>query len=193
MAYEETIEHEGVQIRIVADETPSSPSEWGDTGLFLVTSHRDCYIPEPGEKRVTDDADELVNRWKDTHWVFPLELYSHSGVHLSLAGEGNYPDRRWDVSRNGFVFASKKEWRLSASARKAAKSKVDEWNQYLGGDVWGYVIEEVDGVEGDSCWGFYGKDYCIGEAKEAAEHMAKKLKEEAVEKAEMECRDIVTA
>lgn len=191
MTPEKTLIHEGVTIEIHQDTDAQSPSEWGDTSLFLVANHRDCYIPEPGEKRITDDASELVERWKATHWIFPLEAYIHSGVVLALSGEGNFPDRQWDVSQLGFVFCDKKEWRLRKSARKAALSHVETWNQYLSGDVWGYVVDP-DGLNEDSCWGFYGFDYCVEEAKSIAEQAAKAKSDETAEAAEMACRDIST-
>jgi hypothetical protein len=86
-------------------------------------------------------------------------------VVLALSQEGNFPDRRWDVSQLGFVFISKKHWRLSKSARKGALATIEEWNMYLSGDVWGYVIEDDEGNELESCWGFYGREYCENEAK----------------------------
>jgi hypothetical protein len=161
-------------VKIIRDSDAQSPSEYGDEGLFIVANHRQFYVPEPGEKRCPEDPDEVVERYKKTHWIFPLEAYIHSGVHLSFGREGNYPDRRWDVSQVGFVFASKKEWRLSKKAREAAKSKIDEWNQYLSGDVWGYVVEDERGVSLDSVWGFYGIEYCKEQAREIAEHYSRK-------------------
>ena len=115
-------------------------------------------------------------------------------MHLSFGREGNYPDRRWDVSQVGFVFVAKKEWRLSKKAKQGAKSKIDEWNQYLSGDVWGYVVElpaaidvvtysggpdgphkHVHRTSEESCWGFYGLEYCKEEARGIAEHYSKKF------------------
>ena len=44
---------------------------------------------------------------------------------------------------------------------------------YLTGEVYGYEIEDPDGEEdGDSCWGFYGFDYCMQEARSIVDHMA---------------------
>lgn len=192
MTPHETLTHNGVAIAIYQDEGAQSPREWEDTGLFLVANHRDCYIPEPGEKRIPSDPEELVERWKGTHWIFPLEAYIHSGVRLALSQEGNFPDRQWDVSQLGFVFAAKKEWRLSASARKAAQVLINTWNQYFSGDVWGYVVDE-DGPNENSCCGFYGFDYCVQEAKSVADHVAELRKKEAAEAESMACRDIVTA
>ncbi len=49
---------------------------------------------------------------------------------------------------------------------------------YLTGDVWGYVIEgALLGQLEESCWGFFGYDYCVEQAQEAAEHIRKRLNE----------------
>jgi hypothetical protein len=37
---------------------------------------------------------------------------------------------------------------------------VQRYDQYLTGDVWGYVIEDSARNELESCWGFYGERYC---------------------------------
>ena len=158
------ITYRGRTIKIVQDEDARNPQEDGDTGLFIVANHRDFYVPEPNEKRVPNDPDELIQRYKKTHWIFPLEAYIHSGVRLAFGQEGNFPDRRWDVSQLGFVFAAKSEWRLSKKARAAAASYIETWNQYLCGDVWGYDVGD------DSCWGFYGYDYCLQEAKSVVDY-----------------------
>jgi hypothetical protein len=151
--------------RIEQDDNPESPAKWEDENLFLVANHSQFYVPAPGEKAVPQHAKEVVDKWKKTHWVFPVEAYIHSGVSLALAGEGSFPDRQWDVSQIGFVFVSKLEWRLSKSARKCAVSYLETWNTYLSGDVWGFIIEDEDGNEIHSCWGFYGKEHCEEEAK----------------------------
>ena len=156
----------GFTYEIVPDDDAQSPQENQDQGLFLVASHRSFSVPEPGQKRPPSDPGELLERYKATHWIFPIEAYIHGGVHLSLSGTGNYPDRQWDVSQLGFVFAAKSEWRSQAAAREAAAGLLETWNQYLSGDVWGYVIKDGD-EEVESVWGFYGHDYCEEEAKRA--------------------------
>lgn len=61
---------------------------------------------------------------------------------------------------------------------------MDEWNQYLSGDVYGYVIEH-NGEHVDSCWGFYGLDNCKQEAVDSAEYAAKYEADEARKTAEV--------
>ena len=41
----------------------------------------------------------------------------------------------------------------------------DEW---LRGDVYGYTIETPDGDIVDSCWGFFGYDSCLSDARDVA-------------------------
>ncbi len=159
MSNTQTIEYRGKTIEIHQDEDAQSPQEDGDTGLFIIANHRQFYVPAPGEKRIDSDPDVEKSPFLKTHWIFPLEAYIHSGVVLAFGREGNFPDRRWDVSQVGWVFCAKKEWRLQAKARKAAASYIETWNQYLSGDVYGYEVGD------DSCWGFYGFDYCVEEAK----------------------------
>lgn len=163
----EEYEYRGYKVRIEQDESPQSPTEYGDTGLFLVANHRQFYVAEPGEKRVPEDPDTLIKRYKKTHWIFPLEAYIHSGVVLAYGHEGQFPDRRWDVSQLGFVFVSKKQWRLSKKAKEVGQGLIDSWNKYLSGEVYGYITKDPDGDEIDSCWGIYDDD-ALSYTKECA-------------------------
>jgi len=186
-----TFEHKGVSVKIIIDEDAQSPQEDADNGLFLVANHREFYVPEPGQKRIGDDWETLHARYKKTHWVFPIEAYIHSGVCLAFSHVGNFPDRQWDVSQVGAIFAAKSEWRLSAKARKAAEGLLETWNQYLGGEVYGFVCDD-DGLHEDSCWGFYGLEYCEEQARESAERIAKKREQETTEAHRCACADIAT-
>ncbi len=161
-----------MKYRIEQDQDAMSPADSGDRDLFIVAKHPQFHVPAPGEKTIPEQAKELVDRYAKTHWIMPIEAYIHSGVRLAFSQEGQFPDRRWDVSQVGFVFAAKSQWRLSKSARKAAASLLENWNQYLSGDVWGYVIEDDNGKHLNSCWGLYGKDYAEDQAKEAMASLA---------------------
>jgi hypothetical protein len=184
--YEEKFHN--LTIKIYPDDDARSPDEDGDDGLFLVGYHRDFTVDRgsrdketgkytPGisqelaqniarggeyeDGSVCDEAAEYIKKYH----IFGLEAYIHSGVSLALSREGNFPDRQWDVSQLGFVFASKKEWRMRKSAEKAARGLVATWNDYLSGNVYGYVVEDADGEHLDSCWGYFG-DYKEGALKE---------------------------
>ena len=154
------------------DEDAQSPREDGDTALFLVANHRQFYVPPPGMKRCPEYAKEVVDMYKKTHWVFPLEAYIHSGVVLALGGEGNFPDRQWDVSQLGFVFVAKSEWRFNKKARKAAEALINSWNTYLSGDVWHWEILGEDGESLESCGGVYGEEEARKDATAASKSYA---------------------
>ncbi len=160
-------------VKIEPEDDAQSPQEDEDTGLFIVAKHNQFYVPEPGEKTIPESANEVVDKYKKTHWWFPLEAYIHSGVALALSGEGNFPDRQWDVSQLGFVFAAKSEWRLSKSARKAALNLVESWNTYLGGDVWYWQILDEKGEQLESCGNVYGLEYAKKDATACATHWKK--------------------
>jgi hypothetical protein len=119
--------------------------------------------------------------------ILPLYLYDHSGITMST-GPFSCP---WDSGKVGFIYVSmeraRKEWsgtdeEIREKAKKYLRSEVEEYDQYLTGDVWGYRIFETaseeddeEGEEHDSCWGFYGMDYCMEEAKSTAEYRASKI------------------
>ena len=91
-------------------------------------------------------------------------------------------------------------------AKEYAEGLMETWNQYLSGDVWGFIVEkpnttysiskedfdtlittgtftsdnflkvidvEDEWEEVDSCWGFYGQDAAINEAKLVIDNLTK--------------------
>ena len=165
----EIINYRGFDIEIIPDSHPQSPDEWDNEDCFLVYDHRQFSVERKGfdPREIYEAKKESGKKLYDGYWVFGVDAYIHSGVALSLANETNFPDRRWDVSTTGFALVKRvKGWSWTEdNARKIARSIVEEWNDYLSGNVYGYNIEET----GDSCWGFYGdydaKDGCLDEAK----------------------------
>lgn len=169
-----------LKVRIFPDMDVQSPDEDGDDNLFLVGYHRDFTVERDavvtqGQCRAIfdpeEDGQEDAKEFKKRYHVFGLEAYIHSGVALALSHEGNFPDRRWDVSQLGAVFVSRKEWKSEAAARKAAQGLIETWNDCLSGNVYGYVVEDERGENLDSCWGFIGdyeKSGCLEQARDAA-------------------------
>lgn len=119
----------------------------------------------------------------------PCYLYDHSGITMST-GRFSCP---WDSGQVGFIAMAKpdileayckpKGARLSTYLKQKAyallEAQVKEYDQYLTGDVYGYVVDRVDGEAldsmDDSCWGFFGLDYATTEGKEALEYIAGQL------------------
>lgn len=150
----ETITYRNHPIEIHRDESAYSPGEWGNEDLFLIYDHRDFCVKVDGydPEEVFEALREGKKLFKG-YYFFPVYAYIHSGVALSL-GRSGYPfNDQWDTSFRGFALVKRQTgWWTSEQAYKAAESLIEEWNQYLSGDVYGYVAGD------DSCWGYYGKE-----------------------------------
>jgi hypothetical protein len=142
-----------------------------DEDVIFVHYHRDLWL-ERKDVICEDDLraymqGEKIPQEKEYH-IFLTRAYIHSGAHVSLVDEGvPYPDERWDVSRCGCVLVVKKHWRMRKSARKAASGHLNYVNDLMSGNVWGFQIEDQDGKDIDSCWGFAGDydKYCLVDAR----------------------------
>lgn len=127
-------------------------------------------------------------RYKKAHaeyacFVVHVANYGGGNIALSLGDvwDGEYDKKgRWAGREPEAMVRIKRDEGWSRSVEEVAKSLVNEWNQYLSGDVWGYVIKDEEGEEVDSCWGYYGTDDCEEQARSAAawheEHALKQLK-----------------
>lgn len=176
-----SITYRGREITIEQDDSPESPREW-DNGGTLVCWHRRYDL---GDKH--DHSPEGFREW----WAengkggicLPVYLYDHSGLRIKVGSfQGLLPQghAEWDSGQVGWIYATRetilKEWgtskRVSPKARKLAenclRSEIEAYDQYLSGDVYGYTAGD------DSCWGFYGYDYCLQEAKGIVDYQIKK-------------------
>ena len=75
-------------------------------------------------------------------------------------------DTRTDVERLADVGKPREQ----VDPEALRDSLLKQYRQWANGDVWGYIIEDSSGDEIDSCWGFYGDEYCLQAAKESADH-----------------------
>jgi len=111
-----------------------------------------------------------------------LYLYDHSGITMNTTGF-SCP---WDSGKVGWIFITKEKARKEFSWVRITKKRlekiegylkgeVETYDQYLTGDVYGYRITDTDTEEEvDSCWGFYGEEYCMEEAVGITEYMVEK-------------------
>ena len=183
--------------RIEHDETPMDPREWDNLGTMHCWHSRynlgdeqhnddaDMFIAELGnfeedyewtEKQYRIHKEAARKRAFKENIILPLYLYDHSGLTIST-GSFSCP---WDSGQVGWIIVPieqvKKEygWKVLTKKRREQiegylRNEVETYDQYLTGDVWGYVIQDEDGNSDDydSCWGFFGKDNCIEAAEEA--------------------------
>ena len=183
--YEEA--YQGHVIKIYHDPDSENPREWSNLGALICwhrryrlgDSHRfDC--PEAFLRDLAGVADQsdlsldrLRERAERKAIILPVYLYDHSGLAMNTI-EFHCP---WDSGQVGFVYVTletvRKEFgakRVTKAMREKAKdilrAEIVTFDAYLGGRVYGYVVER-DGEEIDACWGFfehYDLD-CLSEAR----------------------------
>lgn len=132
----------------------------------------DTYVEEYAD---IDDLWHLITNG-DNFVILPLYLYDHSGITMNTTGF----TCRWDSGQVGYIYASKKDivkeyGKFDAErAEKQLISEVKSYDQYITGDVYGFILEEkvkcescgdVEYEHVDSCWGFYGLEYLEEELK----------------------------
>lgn len=108
------------------------------------------------------------------YWEFPIYGYAHSGVVLSLTPF----NCRWDSGQAGVVRVLRPsrggEWRRRKTFLVYLTACIEELNNYLSGNCWGYqVIDSSTEEVIDSCWGFIGdheKSGLYDAAAESANH-----------------------
>ena len=139
-----------------------------------------------------------LRRYFGVRHLLELGLLDHSGLHMWVGGGAHWTDTAgWDSGTVGWIMATKEgidrvgsldqeievEVELGFLRGKVKErrnaiehglhSEVEVYDQYLTGQVYGYVVEDQDGEHVDSCWGFYGIDDVKAEAKQAASCLEK--------------------
>lgn len=138
-------EYKGYKIKIVQDDHPESPDDWGREDCFLVYDHRqftikrEGFAPEEIQDYLNDPKSDEVWSFED-YYIFPVEAYIHSGVALTLGGNKTCS---FDSSVSGYILVNKSDF-SEDDVYGAAENLIVHWNQYLCGDVYGYIIEKKD-------------------------------------------------
>jgi hypothetical protein len=163
------MDYKGYQIIVEEDDNFNDYLEEMPTDdspeLFLVSYHRDFHVEHPMFSK--EEVQNLFSTLEHPdYWVFPLRLYSHSGVQLSLSNQ-EYPfNCRFDSCWSGLVFVSKEEFSEEQS-REAAENHVKYYNSILSNEVYAFIIKNDQGNILDTCGGFVGdREHCLESAKE---------------------------
>jgi len=176
----ETIEQDGhtYRLAIYADpDTPNPLDDWSEMGTILSLNRRHVnFDPAVVEDAIENNPDAV-----------PLSYYEHTLCLWTVAGELPPGARcRFDSVQFAGVWLPDAETLASAKnyggstrrhfMRKRAREACDSYTRWCNGEVYGYEIERVTtcahcGEERkeslDSCWGFFGLDYCRSEAEAA--------------------------
>lgn len=108
--------------------------------------------------------------------ALPCYLFDHGGITMATA-PFSCP---WDSGQVGFICMSKAAildtvlkpessrftTALKAKARDLLRAEVEEYDQFLRGDIWGYVVDHANGgdlpdSDDSACWGLFGLGHAL--------------------------------
>lgn len=156
-------------LRIVTDEDSESPRAWDNLGK-MVCFHREYNIGDKHDFTV-DSFNEFIKR-KDIVKL-PIFLYDHSGLWIKTS-KFIEDSAGWDTSFIGYIYVEhdkiKKEYgkvtkKTIEKAIDVLENEVKTYNDFISGNVYGYIIEKAVKCDKcnhvsfeiiDSCFGFIG-------------------------------------
>ncbi len=169
MSTYKTFETPTKTLKIVYDENSDSPRSWDNLGTMLCSHGR----YNLGDKQFNS---QLYNSWAEAKAgltkehkaaiILPLYLYDHSGITMRTTSFND----NWDSGQVGFIFVSKEKIRkeynkkrispkLLAEVEQRLIGEVETYDQFISGEVYGFVVTDKAGNHLDSCYGFYGTDF----------------------------------
>jgi hypothetical protein len=165
--------HDGLTIRILYDEDCSSPRENDNLGTIIAWHRRYRLSDEDAPAIDSSDFNPA-----DYAICLPIYMLDHSGIALSTGSFGD----PWDSGQVGWIYVTREKMLKDAMAKRATrkvienamrvlKAEIEEYGQYVNGECYGFIVEDEDGKELDSCWGFIG-DYVHEAAKDSANYLA---------------------
>jgi len=149
------------RVRIVVDADPFDPREdlYGDDAR-MICWHQRYHLGDPHDFADTTAFRDEVDF--DACVILPIYLYDHSGLTIRTTPF----DCRWDSGQIGWIYCDAERLREDFDgdrnlAEKALRAEVAVYDNYLTGEVYGFIVEECEDGEWehvDSCYGFYGDD-----------------------------------
>ena len=152
-------------IEIKQDESAENPREWQNTmstfygvkGRYLIGGKQDL------EYQYRDSLEEHIDEFRHQGHVI-VEFSTDAGECFAVIDLDDVKKEYGD-----------KSVKSRNKAKKYAEAEIEEFQAWANGEVYGYIIKDLDGKTLDSCWGFYGRKYCQEAAEEAAKYHEKDL------------------
>lgn len=180
MSYTETLEPlRGYTVELVAMIDPEDPRKDYEHLGVMACFHRRYDLGDTDADEVStlrgamDDARRplrfaVIERYCRIKFgstvVIPLGLIDHSGISMYAGGGAHWQDGGgWDSGTVGFIFdtAATRE-RCGTDPEHVAAAlmaEINEYDQYLTGDVWGARVLDEAGNIVEDLWGLYGSEY----------------------------------
>lgn len=160
-----------VSLEIKPDADPLNPRVDFDNLGKMICFHSRYDL---GDTHEFSTPEEFLEWWIENGAggiLLPLFLYDHSGLTMRTS---TFSDT-WDSCQVGFIYMSsarvaKEFGGDKQKATRCLHAEVREYDQYLTGDVYGFVVKSSDGETLDSCWGFFGEDEALSAGEESAQY-----------------------
>lgn len=191
MEYTENFEYRGFNILIPYDDMAPDPRK-DDEGLFsqMICFHKDYSL---GDRHGFVSPEHLAEYLKelelDNELVIkkPLYLYDHGNITMRT-----WPfSCRFDSGQVGIIFVEEddlpyflSDWKYNTETQekieRMIEAEVKLYDAYISGNVFGFIVQDENGENVDSCWGFYGMEgmeEAIEEAKAVIDYTIREREE----------------
>lgn len=160
---------DGRTLKIYADDSAEDPRKHSEPLGTMACMHRRYTLGDVQPKSI-EEMHEMI---KDAAVCLPIYMYDHSGITIRTS-PFSCP---WDSGQIGYIFISKEKARKEfgrltkktlANITECLIGEIKTYDQYLTGDVYGFVITRNCKCNNcddnhdkllDTCWGFYGHDW----------------------------------
>ena len=147
----------GYTLKIIPDENPLNPRTDCDHLGIMLCWHRRYSLGDSHPYDTPQDFAESAAA-KDMFVCLPVYLLDHSGLYVSV----NDFNDSWDSGQLGLIYCTKQDAQkwfnkpdvTEDEIKKELTAEVEEYNDYLNGAWYGFLIEGLDGEVEDSCGGF---------------------------------------
>jgi hypothetical protein len=168
------IKKNGKTLQIFQDDNAVDPREaWDNLGI-MVCFHKRYTLGDKTDYKSSDyssfdELKEAIVKEENPLAILPVYMYDHSGITINTTGF-SCP---WDSGQIGYIYVTNKKIDEMGCSIKDGESftdyvsrleqylrdEVETYDQYLTGDVYGFIVLDENEKELDSCWGFYGDDF----------------------------------
>lgn len=161
---------DGKQLEIYPDEDPLDPRKEFDNLCVMICfqSRHDLGDKHEYQKDFASwaDLENMIDGDNPDCLILPLYLMDHSGLCISTNPFGC----QWDSGQIGFIFITQDRIiehfnRDRKKAEECLLSEVSTYDQYLQGDIYGFILRDKPckecgspGKNLESVWGYYGSD-----------------------------------
>jgi hypothetical protein len=174
--YIETHEHKGFKIHLVADSDPQDPRDWCNLGVLGLFHKRYKLANETGLR--TEDFSGWASMRAEIEKVAvpgsiqAVYMIDHSGIAFSTR---DFADP-WDSGQAGFIYTTPEKVAECGTPANLIKEALDAevavYSSFARGEAYGYVIEDRNGEEIDSCYGYFDAKDAFEQGTASAEHYA---------------------